>query len=31
MNRLFDKGATVVDMRNHYESEIGHFKAILRG
>ena len=21
-----DEGAIVVDMRNHYESEIGHFK-----
>ena len=26
-NEAIDKGATVVDMRNHYESEIGHFKS----
>jgi UPF0176 protein len=25
-NRAMDQGATVVDMRNHYESEIGHFE-----
>ena len=25
-NDAIDKGAVIVDMRNHYESEIGHFK-----
>ena len=25
-NKAIDKGATVIDMRNHYESEIGRFK-----
>jgi len=25
-NELIDNGAIIVDMRNHYESEIGHFK-----
>ena len=25
-NNAIDKGAVIVDMRNHYESEIGHFK-----
>ena len=25
-NKKMDEGAIVVDMRNHYESEIGHFK-----
>jgi UPF0176 protein len=25
-NQAIDKGAIVVDMRNHYESEIGHFE-----
>ena len=25
-NKAIDEGATVVDIRNHYESEIGHFK-----
>ena len=28
-NEAIDKGATVVDMRNHYESEIGHFKSAI--
>ena len=28
-NDAIDKGATVVDMRNHYESEIGHFKGAI--
>lgn len=28
-NQAIDKGATVVDMRNHYESEIGHFKSAI--
>ena len=28
-NDAIDKGATVVDMRNHYESEIGHFKSAI--
>ena len=31
-NELMDNGAIVVDMRNHYESEVGHFNgAILPG
>ncbi len=25
-NKAMDEGALIVDMRNHYESEIGHFK-----
>ena len=28
-NEAIDKGATVVDMRNHYESEIGHFRSAI--
>ena len=28
-NELMEKGAIVVDMRNHYESEVGHFKGAL--
>ena len=28
-NEAIDEGATVVDMRNHYESEIGHFKSAI--
>ena len=28
-NELMDKGAIVVDMRNHYESEVGHFNGAL--
>lgn len=28
-NIAMDQGATVVDMRNHYESEIGHFKGAI--
>lgn len=28
-NRAMEEGATVVDMRNHYESEIGHFENAL--
>lgn len=28
-NRAIEEGATVVDMRNHYESEIGHFENAL--
>ncbi|HEY5714468.1 MAG TPA: rhodanese-related sulfurtransferase [Candidatus Gracilibacteria bacterium] len=26
MNQAIEEGATIVDMRNHYESEIGHFE-----
>ena len=29
LNKAIDEGATVVDMRNHYESEIGHFKGAI--
>ena len=29
-NEAIDKGATVVDMRNHYESEIGFFKGAIK-
>ena len=28
-NKALEKGATVVDMRNHYESEIGNFKGAI--
>ena len=28
-NEALNKGATIVDMRNHYESEIGHFQGAL--
>ena len=28
-NEAMDKGATIVDMRNHYESEIGHFEGAI--
>ena len=28
-NELMEKGAIVVDMRNHYESEVGHFSGAL--
>ena len=28
-NELMEKGAIVVDMRNHYESEVGHFNGAL--
>ncbi len=28
-NRALEKGATIVDMRNHYESEIGKFKGAI--
>lgn len=28
-NEAMDKGAIVVDMRNHYESEIGHFEGAI--
>ncbi len=28
-NEAMDKGALVVDMRNHYESEVGHFKGAI--
>nr|WP_319399239.1 rhodanese-related sulfurtransferase [uncultured Carboxylicivirga sp.] len=28
-NHALEEGATVVDMRNHYESEIGHFKGAI--
>jgi UPF0176 protein len=28
-NSLMDNGAIVVDMRNHYESEVGHFKGAI--
>ncbi|MCU4163752.1 oxygen-dependent tRNA uridine(34) hydroxylase TrhO [Carboxylicivirga caseinilyticus] len=28
-NQALEEGATVVDMRNHYESEIGHFKGAI--
>lgn len=28
-NQALEKGATVVDIRNHYESEIGHFERAL--
>ena len=28
-NELIEKGAIVVDMRNHYESEVGHFNGAL--
>ena len=28
-NQALEKGATVVDMRNHYESEIGNFKGAI--
>ena len=28
-NSLIDNGAIVVDMRNHYESEVGHFKGAI--
>ena len=28
-NELMDQGAIVVDMRNHYESEVGHFNGAL--
>ena len=28
-NEAIDSGAIVVDMRNHYESEIGHFKSAI--
>ena len=28
-NDAMEKGATIVDMRNHYESEIGHFKGAI--
>ena len=28
-NNALEKGATVVDMRNHYESEIGKFKGAI--
>ena len=28
-NEAMNLGAIVVDMRNHYESEIGHFKGVL--
>ncbi|MCU4174955.1 rhodanese-related sulfurtransferase [Carboxylicivirga sp. N1Y90] len=28
-NQAMDSGATIVDMRNHYESEIGHFKGAI--
>ncbi|MBH76500.1 MAG: hypothetical protein CMP68_05130 [Flavobacteriales bacterium] len=29
-NKCINNGATVVDVRNHYESRIGHFKGALR-
>ncbi|MEC8610833.1 MAG: rhodanese-related sulfurtransferase [Bacteroidota bacterium] len=29
-NQAIDQGAIVVDMRNHYESEIGHFENAIR-
>ena len=28
-NEAMEKGATIVDMRNHYESEIGHFEGAI--
>lgn len=28
-NKLIDQGAVVVDVRNHYESEVGHFNGAL--
>ena len=28
-NRAIDEGAIVVDMRNHYESEVGHFEGAI--
>ncbi len=28
-NRAIDEGAVVVDMRNHYESEVGHFEGAI--
>lgn len=28
-NKKMEEGATVIDMRNHYESEIGHFKGAI--